>query len=159
MIRRLTKAERALLDDMRYAAALHPHPYRDGWLRALRAVAYLLMGTAGLLLMVSPIIRAEMGFVGWLMALFLLLGGALSAGGSATDRWVGEFTGLPLLASSFMVFAVISTIDSLEAAPLIAVANLSLLLAVGLGLLARWREVKAVQRMSTHLAKKGRRRE
>jgi hypothetical protein len=127
---------------------------RDVKIKVLRIAAYFLMALAGVLLLWSPILRDDLGWLGVAMAGFLAVGGVFALSGAVTERWAGEFIGLPLLSSSFAVFGIISTAGSLAQAPLIALANLSLLLAVTSGLLARWREVKAIYRVSDHLSRK-----
>jgi hypothetical protein len=127
---------------------------KDVPIKVLRCIAYGLMGGAGVLLMFSPALRHDLGPVGFLMAIFLAVGGFVSGAGALTERWVGEYVGIPLLSASFAVFGIISTVAAIESAPLIATANLSLLLAVSAGLLARWREARAVYRLATHLSRK-----
>jgi len=124
----------------------------DVWLRWTRTVAYFLIGAAGVLLILSPILTDVYTAVAEVMAWFLVVGGALSFIGSLSKRWWGEFMGIPLLGSSFAVFALISTKDSFEVAPYIAAANFSLLLGISLALTARWREVWLSYRLAMRLA-------
>jgi hypothetical protein len=119
-------------------------------LRVLRTIGYALIGLAGTLLILSPIFPPEVGTGGTVMAWFLAVGGGLSALGTATNRWVGEFMGLPLLGVSFLVFALLSADDGFEEAPYIVAANVSLLAGLALLMFARWRSVLAV----FHLADK-----
>jgi hypothetical protein len=127
---------------------------RDVKVKLLRVTAYFLMFVSGGLLLMSPVLMQGFGPIGVVMAGFLVVGGFMSTLGAASERWAGEFIGLPLLSSSFAVFGIISTAGTLTAAPLLAFANLCLLLAVTSSLLARWREVKAVYRLSDHLSRK-----
>lgn len=126
---------------------------KDPWVKWTRMTAYALMGLAGILLMFSPTLRADLGPVGFTMSIFLTVGGWAAATGAITERWAGEYVGLLPLSASFAVFGIISTVGAIESAPLIAFANLSLLLAVSAGLLARWREARAVYRLATHLSR------
>lgn len=126
----------------------------DTWLRWFRTTSYFLMFSAGVLLFFAPEVLADLGAVGWVMTGFLTLGGGLSLYGAITEKWVGEFLGIPLLASSFTVFGAISTIPTFMEAPYISGANFALLVAVALSLLARWREVKATYRLVLHVARK-----
>lgn len=135
-----------------------PHPYPlegvevdDVWLRWLRTVAYVFIGAAGLLLILSPILTDTYTWIAEIMAWFLVVGGFLSFIGSLSKRWWGEFMGIPLLGSSFAVFALISTKDSFEFAPYLAAANFSLLMGISLALTARWREVWLSYRLAMRL--------
>lgn len=122
------------------------------WIRWLRTSAYLLISVAGVLLLWSPILTDVYTRIAEVMAWFLGVGGFLSFLGSLLKRWWGEFTGLPLLASSFGVFALISTKDTYEVAPYIAWANFFLLFAISLAFTARWWEAWQNYRLALHLA-------
>ena len=124
----------------------------DVWTRGLRTLAYLLISVAGVLLLWSPILTDVYSSIAEIMAWFLAVGGFLSFLGSLLRRWWGEFTGLPLLASSFAVFALISTKDTYEFAPFIAWANFFLLLAISIAFTARWWEAWQTYRLALHLA-------
>lgn len=126
----------------------------DRLLRVLRPSAYGLMGTAGVLLLFSPMMWQELGTIAIFMSAFLALGGVLACIGCVTERWVGEYIGIPLLTSSFTVFGVIQSASALHVAPLAALANLAILVGVSLGLWGRWREVRAVYRLAVHVAHK-----
>ena len=126
---------------------------RDKWLKVWRVTAYALMALAGLLLLFSPLLAEELGYIAVAMSGFLLVGGLSSMIGAITERWAGEFMGIPLLSSSFAVFGIISTIGAINEAPFVAGANFCLLIAVSATLFARWREVKAVYRMTVHLGR------
>ena len=117
-------------------------------LRWLRTIAYGLIGIAGVLLIVSPVFRQTTGLLPGLMAGFLAVGGTACCYGCVTHRWVGEFTGLPLLASSFVVFGILSFRDAIHVAPYIAFANLSLLTGFAIVMMARWRVVLAVYQIA-----------
>lgn len=123
------------------------------FLRVGRTIAYLLITLAGFLLLISELLPPFYGTVGVIMAWFLLIGGSLSAIGAGTKRWVGEFVGLPLLAPAFAVFGILVWRTSVDVAPLIAAANLSLLTAIGLIMVIRWRVVLAIQRFATALGR------
>ena len=113
-------------------------------MRILRTIAYGLIGVAGALLLISPVFMADATKGAVAMSIFILAGGTLSSLGSATGRWVGEFLGLPLLATAFAVFGAITYRENSEAAPYLAAANLTLLLGLSLLFVARWRYVLSV---------------
>jgi hypothetical protein len=112
-------------------------------LRWLRTVGYGLIGISGILLILSPIFPPDVGQPGIVMSWFLVVGGLMSSIGSATQRWVGEFTGLPLLIFAFLVFAILVAGD-LQAAPYITGANMCLLVGFSTLMTARWRYVLAI---------------
>jgi hypothetical protein len=111
------------------------------------------MSTSGGLLIYSDLLILVYGPLGEVMAWFMLLGGLFSALGSLTFRWAGEFTGLPLLGSAFCVFGILVWRVNHEQAPLIAAANLCLLLSIGVVMGARWRVVFAVYHLASALGK------
>ena len=117
-------------------------------LRWLRALAYFLIGAAGILLLVSPVFRSTTGFLAHSMAVFLAVGGPLCCLGAARKRWAGEFCGLPLLASSFLVFGIITFRDTFAAAPFLATANLAMLAGFSVIMMARWRVVLAIYKIA-----------
>lgn len=125
----------------------------DHWLRVWRTTAYFLMTVAGVLLVFSPVMWRELGIIALIMSIFLMVGGFMAFLGAITERWAGEFMGIPLLSSSFFVFGLITSVSNLESAPFIAGANFALLVAVAATLLARWREVKAIYHVSHLLAR------
>lgn len=127
---------------------------KDHWLKWMRTLAYALMCVSGVLLLLSPVLTTAYTEVAEVMSWFLLVGGLCCTIGAVTEKWWGEYVGLPLLASSFMVFGLISSSDAWGAAPYLAAANLALLFAVALGLLARWRDARAVYRLASRLAEK-----
>lgn len=127
---------------------------KDRWLKWLRVTAYALMCTSGVLLIASPVLLDFYEMVAEIMAVFLAVGGFLSFLGALFERWWGEYTGLPLLSTSFMVFALISSKGGWEVAPYITAANFALLWAVALALLARWRDARAIYRLAVHMAEK-----
>ena len=77
--------------------------------RYTRIIGYLMMAAGGATAFAipAPSIQAATGWVVYLWAAFLLAGGSLCAYGALTDRWIGEYTGLPLISSAFGVYAVV----------------------------------------------------
>jgi hypothetical protein len=145
---------------MQYTKPLHHVTLSDGrrvkdrWLKWMRTVAYLLMATSGVLLLMSPFLTIIYSRTADTMAGFLVVGGTLSFIGSAFERWWGEYMGIPLLASSFMVFALISSAAAWDTVPLIAASNFCMLMSVALGLLSRWRDARAIYRLAFHLSER-----
>lgn len=124
----------------------------DKWLRVLRPIAYALMALAGGLLFLSPQLRELDSTVIYVMSGFLAGGGIACLYGAIRQEWVGEFVGLPLLIAAFLVFALVQTGSTAQRAPFMALANLSLMLSITATLGGRWREVKAVYRVSVSQA-------
>lgn len=118
--------------------------------RKVRAVMYLLLVLAGLAAILSPssLVQSQVGgaivFV-WSSA--LVISASLALYGALTDKWFGEYTGLPLLAASLSLYGFSALIS--------AGGHLSALLAYGLvviafsvGLLARWLDVRDEKKRS-----------
>lgn len=115
-----------------------------------RVAAYLMMMTGGATSFAIPVesIKESTGWVVYLWATFLLVGGMLSSYGAFTDRWIGELLGLPLISAAFGVYAVV-----LAFARTITGAAAALAFAgIGLFLFARWRDVGVVREEATRAA-------
>jgi hypothetical protein len=80
--------------------------------RVARVVGYAMMAAAGATAFAIPVrsIHAATGWLVYLWAGFLLLGGLLCMLGAATDRWIGELVGLPLISSAWAVYFVVLTL-------------------------------------------------
>lgn len=120
------------------------------FLRIVLALAYVSASLAGLLLYLSPeITLAYCGVPHWFAA-FMAVGGLLAALGTVTMRWIGEYTGLPLLVPALLAFA-IEVVTHGEGAPRLAWANALILTSIALILAARWR-VSAASARFAHAA-------
>lgn len=126
--------------------------------RPVRAAAFALLAVGGLAAMVwrpPPAVQAATSPVyalAYVWAALLILGGACSALGAATDRWLGEFVGLwPLI----MVFAIYGLSAFASSRGLVAVAGGCVLTAVAALLLARWQDVNLIRREAAHTARTG----
>jgi len=121
--------------------------------RGVRVVGYAMMAAAGAVAFAIPVysIRVSTGWLVYLWATFLLVGGILCGYGAVTDRWIGEFAGLPLISSAwgvyFVVLALARTLNALAASLAFG--------AVALILFARWRDVSAVRREADRAAHPG----
>lgn len=129
------------------------------YLRAALTLAYLCFATSGVLLLVTP--EVTVAYDGWgpVLSAFMALGSVLASGGSLTRRWVGEFTGLPLLASAFAVFGIGTVYQAWEVSRLIAAANGLLFAGMVLVMTARWRVALASYRFAHAVALRDRRTE
>lgn len=121
--------------------------------RGVRVVSYTMMAAAGALSFAIPVTSIEVN-TGWLVYLwagFLLIGGGLSSWGSITDRWIGELMGLPLITSAFAVYFVV-----LGLALTVRAGAASLVLGgIALFLAARWQDVSTVRKEADRQAHPG----
>lgn len=123
------------------------------FMRISLTFAYACIGTSGLLLVLSPVFATVNTPLALTMVWFLLVGGYLGMLGAASNRWAGEFTGLPLLIAAFSVFGFITKHEN-AGTPYIAWANLFLLNGLALVILARWAYVYAVANAAERFSRK-----
>jgi hypothetical protein len=123
--------------------------------RPVRAVAFALLAAGGIAAMIwpPPAVQAATSpaaALAYLWAALLILGGACSAIGAATDRWLGEYVGLwPLIT----VFAIYGLSAFASSRGLVALAGGCVLTAVAALLLARWQDVNLIRREAAHTAR------
>lgn len=115
-----------------------------------RVAGYVLMGIGGAVTFTVPVtsIRESTGWVVYLWAVFLLLGGTLCSYGAVTDRWIGELLGLPLIAAAFGVYGVVLAFTRTLTGAAAALA----FTAVAFILFARWRDVGVIREEATRAA-------
>lgn len=81
-------------------------------IRPWRALAYFLLAAGGLIIWLDPFrqMDAVPFLVRWVWTGFLVVGGLGSMLGAMTDRWLYEFTTLPLIVAGFggMVFVLVA---------------------------------------------------
>jgi hypothetical protein len=121
--------------------------------RGVRVAGYAMMAAAGVVAFAIPVtsIQAATGWLVYLWATFLLVGGGLCSYGALTDRWIGELAGLPLISSAFGVYFVV-----LALARTIPGAAAALVFgAVALVLLARWQDVSRIRQEADRAAHPG----
>jgi hypothetical protein len=121
--------------------------------RVVRVVSYVMMAMAGALSFAIPVssIEATTGWLVYLWAAFLLLGGILSGWGAVTDRWIGELLGLPLISSAFAVyFVVLGLAFTLRG----SVASLALG-GIAAFAFARWQDVSKIRQEADRQAHPG----
>ena len=112
-----------------------------------------MMAAAGGVAFAIPVssIQATTGWLVYLWATFLLVGGGLCGYGAATDRWIGELAGLPLISSAFAVYFVVLILARTVSG---AAAGLAFG-AVALFLWARWHDVSKVRQEADRAAHPG----
>jgi hypothetical protein len=116
--------------------------------RYTRAVMYLSLILSGILTLFIPFesIETEVGrTAAYAWAVSLSLSSIICAWGALTDRWIGEYVGLPLLTMVFFIHALSILITSGAEGNLpLAVYGL-LIFAFTCGLSARWRDVQCIK--------------
>jgi hypothetical protein len=114
---------------------------------------YAMMAAAGGVAFAIPVssIQAAAGWLVYLWATFLLLGGILCGAGALTDRWIGELAGLPLMSSAFAVYFVVLALTRTISG---AAAGLAFG-AVALLLWARWQDVSKIRQEADRAAHPG----
>lgn len=117
--------------------------------RLLYTAAYALMAAAGVFAFFFPArsVQSATGPLDALLVLwsvFLFVGGVTSALGSYTDRWLGEYTGLPLLASVFGVYGLGALALARPGAWTVLAGGFAFL-GIALVFMGRWAEVAHVR--------------
>lgn len=121
--------------------------------RGVRVAGYAMMAAAGGVAFAIPVgsIQSATGWLVYLWAGFLLVGGILCGFGAVTDRWIGELAGLPLISSAwgvyFVVLALARTVNAAAAALAFG--------AVALILFARWRDISTIRQEADRQANPG----
>lgn len=117
----------------------------EGFFRTTRGIGYAALSLGGVMLVILPTFPILYTLMGW----FLAFGGLLSALGSATGRWAGEYVGLPLLSSAMFSFAILTWRDN--GWPM-GGPSIMLLVAYGVFMFARWWDVRAIGRLAREMA-------
>lgn len=123
------------------------------YLRVALAMAYALFTVAGVCLLKSPSMPVTYGDASYIYSTFMVVGAFGAALGTATMRWVGEFTGLPLLGTSMAAFGIEILIHGWLHAPWLSAASAAILLGIGMVMTARWRVSLASYRFAHHVAR------
>lgn len=79
-------------------------------------------------------------------ALCMIVSALICFAGAMTDRWIGEFAGIPLLSSVMALYGLsaLSVVWNSEPENLTLLAFSLILLSFSAGLLARWRDVQSL---------------
>jgi hypothetical protein len=115
------------------------------------AVAYLFMAAGGFSAAFWPAPSVQQSLANawpWLIYVwdsFLFVGGLLCAAGAVSDRWIGEYMGLPLLASVFGVYGVSAAHIGITLHRPESAAGAFALTAIALLLHGRWREISGLR--------------
>jgi len=88
---------------------------------------------------------------------FLMVGSAAGClYGSVSDRWIGEYSALPLLFSSLGYFGFTVLISAFERDSVPVLAYALTILAFTSGLVARWRDVQVIKSQAVELGRTSR---
>lgn len=110
-----------------------------------RAVMYFLMSAAGVcaVLFPSDLVKDQVGSIvvaSW--SLGLVLSAVTCCYGALTDKWIGEYSGLPLLAAVLFLYGCSAMLGAgFNPSPLFAYGLI--IIGVSSGLVARWLDVRA----------------
>ena len=115
--------------------------------RQERVFAYLALVTAGILLTIEPsgIISGSVSpWIETAWSLCMIVSALICLLGSATDRWVGEYTGIPLLSSVLGLYSIAACLTAWgDSIPLFAFGMM--LGGLAFKLVARWKDVRGVK--------------
>lgn len=121
---------------------VHPGPRK----RVARVLAYVLWIAAGILLTASPsdiIADKTSGYVVYLWAIFMMLGGISCFVGAVSDRWLGEYAGLPLVISTLWLYGGILTAAGFTGElSYVRLAIGLLFISFGFKALGRWQDIR-----------------
>lgn len=123
--------------------------------RRTRIVGYLLLAIAGVALIIANDLFVYQKMIWTTMAVFLVIGGSLSASGQFLRVWPPEFAGLPLVYTAMLVFTILQLSQwdgSSTVMVALGVANTALLLAFTILIFTRWLDVAAVYRAAKEYA-------
>lgn len=81
-----------------------------------------------------------------------MIGSALTClYGSYTDKWIGEFSGIPLLATVIAFYSGALFFSAYDSGNYLVLAFGFILISFSLGLVARWKDVRDVKRQAVEL--------
>lgn len=125
--------------------------------RVTRVLGYGLMAAGGMAAIAWPAPSVRSAITGsvllYMWAGFLAGGGLFCTIGSALDRWIGEYAGLPLLVVTFLIFG----LSAATTGRLSSIAGACVLTAIAALLAARWRDVSTVRREAARYVEHDRR--
>lgn len=111
--------------------------------RLARVLAYFLWAVSGIILISNPsgLINTSLtGAIVYVWSIFIMLGGISSFLGSITDRWIGEYVGLPMVISSVWLYGGLFIFAGTFTYVKLAVGLL--FISFGLKALGRWQDIR-----------------
>lgn len=125
--------------------------------RWTRAAMYFGLVLSGIFATFSPssLVEEQVGtFVVTLWAVSMMISAAICLYGSITDRWIGEYTGIPLLAMVLALYGLSAILAAgRDSVPLFAYGLV--VISFSFGLIARWRDLEAIKNAPTQEGSEG----
>lgn len=125
---------------------------RSGKLRLLRGMMYAGLAISGILATMdkSSIVVAQVSFtVAILWSVAMAVSAVICLAGAITDRWIGEFSGLPLLVAVIAMYSIAAVGSAWENKDLFHLAFGFFAFSYGVGLAARWEDVRSIKKAAS----------
>ena len=122
--------------------------------RGGRILAYLFLAAAGGLATFGPPTLIEDQVEGWVVmawSISLIISSISCLYGAVSDRWIGEFSGLPLLYTVLGFFGIVLFTAARETGNVPLYAYSFTILALASKLYARWQDVRLVKHQAVAL--------
>ena len=121
--------------------------------RVGRVLMYGGLVLSGLFLSLHPSRLVTASVPAWVAtawAICMIVSAGICFFGAVTDRWIGEFSGIPLLSSVMALYGLsaLSVVRTTEPENLTLFGFSLILLSFSAGLLARWRDVQSLLNLS-----------
>lgn len=126
---------------------MHEITLRRGW----RIPMYAGLVVSGVFATIDPsrlVIRQVSFVVAILWAVAMIVSALICLFGALTDRWIGEYTGLPLLASVLALYGGSALLSYSAETGFVILAYGAVVISFSFGLMARWVDVKLVKKAS-----------
>lgn len=120
-----------------------------------RVLMYSGLVLSGVFLIIEPsqLTVEQVGKV-WALAwaVGIIIGAVISLYGAIRDEWIGEFSGIPLLAAALGMYGLsaLAGVDDSGVTNYVLLAFGFIVLSFTAGLCARWRDVQNIMRLSLH---------
>jgi len=119
--------------------------------RSWRIPQYTGLVMSGTFLLIEPstlVVEQVTRFVAVAWAVGMIFSACVCLYGAFTDKWIGEYAGLPLLASVIAFYGVSAIVSTQPGGGLVRIAFGIVLLSFASGLVARWRDVRSVRKFA-----------
>lgn len=117
---------------------------------------YALLVGSGILITVEPsqLVIDQLGSTRTsIWGVFWSLGAAICFYGAFSDRWIGEYSGIPLLGSVIGLYGLSALYGGVKTDSVLLFAFGLLILGFAFGLHARWRDVQSIVRANNDVAR------
>jgi hypothetical protein len=119
--------------------------------RILRSIMYSALVLSGIFATLAPaslIVDQTSKEIAIAWSVLMIISSGICLFGSLTDRWIGEYTGLPLLVSVLVFYSVVAIL-SYNTGGYIVVAYGLAFIAFAFGLIERWNDVRKIRLSAT----------